>query len=79
VKLPKVDAAVILATGATQIRETFSAAELPLIIDSYTIALKAVWAISTAAFGISAVLGIFGSWRKLHSKDVKEDTVGGSV
>lgn len=62
--LPEIDPAVVIGTGATQIREAFTASQVSIIIDAYMIGLKAVFGISIAAFGVATVVGCFGSWKK---------------
>jgi len=74
--LPEIDPVVALGTGATQIREAFTDAQVPLIIDAYTTGLKAVFAITVAASGVATVTGAFGSWRKLHGDALKKATGG---
>ncbi|KAK5115239.1 hypothetical protein LTR62_001439 [Meristemomyces frigidus] len=72
VTLPAVSPATVLGTGATQIRQFFTAAEVPLIIDGYMVGLKAVFAIAIAAFGIAALVGILGDWKRLDEKALKK-------
>ncbi|KOS43168.1 hypothetical protein ACN38_g5925 [Penicillium nordicum] len=77
-KLPEIDPAVVTATGATQIREAFTGSQVPVVVDAYMVGLRAVFAITIAAFGISTVIGFFGSWKKLHSDELKK-AAGGAV
>jgi hypothetical protein len=63
--LPDIDPVAVLSVGATQIRQVFTAEQIPLVIESYVVGLKAVWAISTAAFAIATLVGTLGSWKKL--------------
>lgn len=67
---------MILGTGATQIRQAFTAAQVPLVIEGYVVALRAVWAIVAAAFAMAAIVGVFGSWKKLHGEDLKKVSGG---
>lgn len=76
IRLPDVDPIVALGIGATQIRQVFTAEQVPLVIDSYTDGLKAVFAICIAAFGVSTLVGALGSWKKLHGDDLKKATGG---
>ncbi|KAJ9484589.1 hypothetical protein VN97_g8774 [Penicillium thymicola] len=78
INLPEIDPAVVTATGATQIREAFTGSQVPVIVDAYMVGLKAVFAITIAAFGIATVIGFFGSWKKLHSDELKK-AAGGAV
>lgn len=76
VNLPEIDPAVALGTGVTQIRDAFTPSQVPIVIDAYMDGLRAVFAITIAAFGISTVTGFFGSWRRLGSEDLKKATGG---
>jgi len=77
--LPNIDPIVALGTGATQIRQAFSAAQVPLVIEAYTVGLRAVFAITVAAFGVSTIVGLLGSWKKLHSEDLKKAAGSGAA
>lgn len=70
--LPEINPAVALGTGATQIREAFTATQVPLVIEAYVAGLKAVFAITIAAFGVSTIIGFFGSWKRLDVGDLKK-------
>ncbi|OQO05272.1 hypothetical protein B0A48_09039 [Cryoendolithus antarcticus] len=76
--LPNVDAFQILGTGATEIRRTFTAEQLPAILDGYVIGLKAVFAIATACFGAAALISVLGSWKKFP-KEAAEKVTGGAA
>jgi ABC-type proline/glycine betaine transport system permease subunit len=71
VNLPEINPAMALGVGATQIRQEFSPSQLPAVIDAYMVGLKAVFAITIAAFGISTLIGFFGSWKKINSSDAR--------
>lgn len=72
VKLPEINPAIALGTGATQIREVFTVSQVPIVIDAYMTSLKDVFAITIAAFGFATIIGFFGSWRKLQSDELKK-------
>ncbi|KAJ5245507.1 hypothetical protein N7489_005603 [Penicillium chrysogenum] len=74
--LPELDPAVAISTGATQIREAFTASQVPIVVDAYMVGLKAVFAITIAAFGVATVIGFFGSWKKLPTDELKKATGG---
>lgn len=76
-RLPDVDSALVLGTGATSIRDVFSPAQIPVIIDAYVLGLKAVFAISIALCGLASIVGVFGSWKKINVDDSK--AVGGGI
>ncbi|KAK3064268.1 hypothetical protein LTS18_008731 [Coniosporium uncinatum] len=77
-KLPEIDPILALGVGATQIRQAFTAAQIPLVIEAYTLGLKAVFAITVAAFGVSAIIGFLGSWKRLHSDDLTKAASSGA-
>lgn len=70
-RLPEIDPGMVLATGATQIRHAFPAEQVPVILDAYMIGLKAVFAVMIAAYGISTVVSVFGSWERLDEEKLK--------
>ena len=76
IDLPDVDPAVALGTGATQIRDAFTASQVPFVLDAYVSGLKAVFAITITAFGISTIVGCFGSWERLNAEKVQKATTG---
>jgi hypothetical protein len=70
-KLPDMEPAAVLGIGATQIHQAFTSSEVPLVLDSYMVGLKAVFAICVGAFGIATLIGLFGDWDKLHGEEAK--------
>lgn len=78
IHLPEIDPAVVLGTGATQIRVAFTATQVPIVLSAYVVGLRAVFAIAVGAFAISAIVGIFGSWKKLHAAEL-EKVAGGAA
>ncbi|KAK3056003.1 hypothetical protein LTR09_003237 [Extremus antarcticus] len=76
INLPNISPEIVLGTGATQIRDTFTATEVPIILDAYVVGLQAVFALATASFGVATIVGCFGSWKKLYAEDLKKATGG---
>ncbi|KAL2844118.1 major facilitator superfamily-domain-containing protein [Aspergillus pseudoustus] len=76
--LSEINPEIALGTGATQIREAFTAAQIPIVIDGYVKGLQAVWAIMIAAFGVATLVGFLGSWKRLSGDKLKE-AAGGAV
>jgi hypothetical protein len=70
-RLPEIDPGKVLATGATQIRQAFPASQVPVILDAYMVGLKAVFAVMVAAYGVSTVVSVFGSWERLDEEKLK--------
>ncbi|RAK72327.1 MDR family MFS transporter [Aspergillus fijiensis CBS 313.89] len=77
-RLPDLDPSVVLGIGATQIRQAFPSAQVPVVIDAYVVGLKAVFAITLAAFGLSTIIAFFGSWKRLHGERLNK-AAGGAV
>lgn len=75
-KLPDFNAETVLSTGATQIRTAFTEAQVPIVVDSYMVGLKAVFAITVGGFGISTLVGFLGSWKKLHADELQKASGG---
>lgn len=69
--LPGVPPEVVLGTGATQIRQAFTAAQVPVIVQGYTEGLKVAWLITVGACGAATIIGAFGSWKKVETGDGK--------
>lgn len=76
-RLPDINPMLVLGTGATQIRQVFTSTQVPIIIDSYMVGLRSVFGITIAAFGISTIIGSFGSWKRLHKEALKDVAGGG--
>ncbi|CAD0023538.1 unnamed protein product [Aureobasidium pullulans] len=74
--LPGTSPAMVLGIGATQIRQEFTALQVPIVLDAYMVGLKAVFAVTTAAFGISTFIGAFGSWKRLNKDEMKKAAGG---
>ena len=62
--------------GATQIREVFTEAQVPVVLDAYMVGLKAVFAITTAAYGVCVLVGGFGDWKRLNEEEIKKAAGG---
>ncbi|PYI35599.1 hypothetical protein BP00DRAFT_334017 [Aspergillus indologenus CBS 114.80] len=75
-RLPDLDPSMVLGVGATQIRQAYTPSQVPVVIDVYVVGLKAVFAITMAAFGVSTIIGFFGSWRRLHANSLKKAAGG---
>jgi hypothetical protein len=75
--LPELNPALALSTGATQIRTAFAPEQVPIVIDGYIASLQTVFAITTAAFGFAALVGLLGSWKRLNAEDIKRVQDGG--
>lgn len=65
---PSVDPALVTATGATSLRQTFSGAELDGVISAYAWGIKTPFAITIAACGITAATSLCTKWTNLNTE-----------
>lgn len=74
---PKIDAATILGTGASEIRHVFSGGDLDLVLHAYMVGIKDVFAFSIAGAAFTAVLALVVPFKRLPSDEAKktEETV----
>ena len=59
------DPALVLATGASELRNVFSSDVLPGILEAYMLGIKAAFAVGLAFCGISFLLSFAVPMRKL--------------
>lgn len=62
---PTVDPALVVATGATSLRDVFTPEELPGILMAYMHGLKAVFALGIAMAGVACLETFLIPWRRL--------------
>lgn len=63
---PGVDKAVLVLTGATEIRNAFPVDQQHDVIEGYMSGLKVVFAICIAASGIATLIGFGTRWQRLN-------------
>ncbi|KAJ4419205.1 hypothetical protein N0V82_005112 [Gnomoniopsis sp. IMI 355080] len=70
-KAPGVDPSVVIATGASELRGVFSAAELPGVLQAYMVGIKGSFAVALAFAGVACLCSLAIPMRKLptHGKD----------
>lgn len=80
---PDVDAARLIATGASELRREFSPSELPGVIVAYMHGLKAVFAVSIGFIGVAFLATLVIPWSRLptHAEEPekKEGLADGPV
>lgn len=64
---PTVNPALVIATGATELRDVFSATELDGILVAYMAGIKVAFAITIGAVGISLPISLFSRWTNLNA------------
>ncbi|OKL55329.1 hypothetical protein UA08_09368 [Talaromyces atroroseus] len=83
VTAPNIDTSLVLATGATELREVFHGQELTAILASYMVGVKDVFAWSLAGAAFTALLALVVPFKKMppveepvkeKTEDVKEET-----
>ncbi|KAL1853235.1 hypothetical protein Daus18300_011883 [Diaporthe australafricana] len=65
---PGIDSALVVASGATELRNMFSADELGGILIAYMAGIKVAFAITVGAVGISAPISLLSRWKKINTE-----------
>ena len=72
---PNVDPALVLATGASSLREVFDSADLPGILVAYMDGLRVTYALAIALAGVGTIVALFSEWKSIKGKAL----TGGAV
>jgi len=72
-KVPGVNPAVVVATGATDLRKVFSAAQLPGILVAYLDGIRVAFSIGLAVACVAFVLSFTPRWENLKEKKKSTD------
>jgi hypothetical protein len=67
---PGVDPTLVINAGATHIRETVTAAQLPGVLLAYMSALAQSFVISIAVGGIATIFACFVEWKNVKGKKI---------
>ena len=76
--LPEIDPTTVLGIGATQIRVAFTDLQIPAVLEAYMSGLRAVFAVAVGAYGIATVIGAFGKWNRIDTKELQKAAGGGA-
>ena len=68
VLVPDVSPALVVATGATQLRTVFSAEQLPGIVLAYMDGLKVAFILAIASAGVTLPIALFAKWQNVKPK-----------
>ncbi|OAP61865.1 hypothetical protein AYL99_04068 [Fonsecaea erecta] len=68
IKAPRVDAALVLATGATDLRKVFDASDIPGILAAYMDGLRVPFAICIACACLTFFLSFAPKWESIKGK-----------
>ncbi|TVY37366.1 Dehydrocurvularin exporter [Lachnellula subtilissima] len=69
---PNIDAAIVLATGATDIQRIFSGGDLVAVLDAYMSGIKDVFAFSMAGAAATAVIALAIPFKKVPSNESRK-------
>lgn len=61
---------LVIATGATELRDVFSGNVLGDVLVSYMTGIKVTFAITTAALGVSFLISLLSKWQRLNTGKV---------
>lgn len=68
VLVPGVSPALVLATGATELRAVFSPEQLPGIVHAYMDGVKLTFALAIAFAGVTLPVALFAKWQNVKPK-----------
>ena len=66
--VPGVSPALVVATGATELRDVFSAEQIPGIVLAYMDGLRLSFALAVALAGVTLPIAIFAKWWNVKQK-----------
>ena len=70
---PDLDPAIVIATGATQIRNAFSPEQVPGVVRAYMEGVKVAFALPIGSTAVGFLVSLLSSWKRLNidiAKDV---------
>ncbi|KOS44874.1 hypothetical protein ACN38_g4231 [Penicillium nordicum] len=67
VTAPSINSALVVSTGASELRDAFTAEQMTAILPAYMTGLKVAYAISIAAAGIAFCLSPFNNFKKIDA------------
>ncbi|KAF3771094.1 MFS general substrate transporter [Cryphonectria parasitica EP155] len=73
---PGVDPTLVIATGATELRNVFPAEQVSGILVAYMKGLKISFAIALGATALALLIGLFSRWKRLNTAAI---TTGGAA
>ena len=65
---PSVNPALVTATGATELHQVFSGAELDGVVRAYAWGIKVAFAITIGACGITFPFSLCSKWKNVNAK-----------
>jgi hypothetical protein len=70
--VPSVNPALITATGATELHQVFSGAELDGVMRAYTWGIKVAFAITIATCGLTVLVSLCSKWNNINTLKPKD-------
>ncbi|KAF4966565.1 hypothetical protein FSARC_5807 [Fusarium sarcochroum] len=67
---PNISKERLILTGATALRDSFNAEELPIVIDGYMQGLHTVFAMAIAFVGVTVLISLLTRWKKLNLENL---------
>jgi hypothetical protein len=68
---PTINPAMVIGTGATQIRRVFSAEEIPAIIVAYMAGVKITLALTVGFTGVACLVSLLVPWKRLNAAAIQ--------
>lgn len=77
---PNINAALVLGTGASELRNVFTPEDMTAIVPAYMAGLKVAFAISLTAAGLAFCFSPFNNWKKIDAhRDAPDDAPIGAA
>jgi hypothetical protein len=76
---PNIDSALVISTGASELRDVFTAEHMTAILPAYMTGLKVAYAISIAAAGIAFCLSPFNNFKKIDAHAAAEGSANAPI
>ena len=64
------NSAAVLSVGTTQLRQVFTAAQLPEILDAYVIGIQSAFVMAVATDDIAVFIGIAHPWFRMNKPGI---------
>lgn len=70
ISAPGVEPAAVIATGATTLRAAFGPEQISGVLTAYMTGLKATFAVTIAAAGLSLPIALLSKWQVLNTHKI---------
>ena len=67
-----IDPTKLIAAGASQLREVFTAEQLPIVLDGYMAGIRAAFTIAIGMTGFACLVSFLSSWKNLHEQKAED-------